>query len=203
MKIGWVMGWAVPLRWFSDEVTKAFPADEHVFLEPGDAVLAELELKGPFDRIAGYSLGAHLLLAEAGRVDRLCTRITLLAPFLAFAAEDELGGRVSRTQVRYLARWVRREREKALADFYGRAGLQAEPSMAASISMETLTTGLAHLENGRAEPPVSSGWHMYVGSGDSLLDGAALKRHLPGIRIVAGATHHPRSLLQACREGGI
>ncbi|HTJ77497.1 MAG TPA: hypothetical protein VL357_00725 [Rariglobus sp.] len=201
VKIAWIMGWAVPRDWFAAQVSGVFILDEHVFFEPKDTVLTELEAHGPFDCVAGYSLGAHLLLAEALRAERLCARVVLLAPFLAFPADEKSGGRVARTQVRYLVRWVRRDREAALADFYARAGLnEVTPEMASGITMETLLAGLAQLENGRATPVMRSGWKMFIGGDDSLLDAKAVVEQLPEAVTVDGATHHPRALLVAWRE---
>jgi len=204
MRIGWIMGWAVPEAWFSAQVKAVFPADEHVFFEPTDSVLEELEGLGPFDRVAGYSLGAHLLLAEAERVNRLEAKVTLLAPFTAFPSEEGLGGRVARTQVKYLARWVRRDRQAALADFYARAGLEVKPEMASGITGETLAAGLVRLELGRVEPTAETdGWRMFAGDQDGLLDAGVMGRCLPSLSVVAGATHHPAALLCAWKESGL
>ncbi|MBW8782243.1 MAG: hypothetical protein JF599_10210 [Verrucomicrobia bacterium] len=203
MKIGWVMGWAVPEVWFSAQVRAAFPDAEHFFFAPTEAALTGLEQAGPLDCVAGYSLGAHCLLAEAGRVARLGARVTLLAPILAFPAEEALGGRVARTQVRYLARWLKRDRPAALADFYSRAGLDLTPEEAAELSMETLNAGLVRLEQGRVEPPVPDGWRLYLGDHDALLDATALARQLPGLVAVANGTHHPAALLRAWAEDGL
>jgi len=204
VKIGWIMGWAVPEAWFAEQVAAVFPGDEHVFFEPTDSGLAALEERGPFDQVVGYSLGAHLLLAEAGRVDRLGAKVTLLAPFAAFPAEEGLGGRVARTQVKYLARWVRRDRAAALADFYARAGLEVTPEMASGIAAETLAAGLVRLEQGKAEPmAATAGWRMFAGDRDGLLDALVLGRHLPSIIVVAGGTHHPAALLSAWKEAGL
>ena len=201
MRIGWIMGWAVPEAWFSAQVKAVFPADEHVFVEPTDSALAELEGRGPFDRVAGYSLGAHLLLADAERVDRMGAKVTLLAPFAAFPSEEGLGGRVARAQVKYLARWVRRDRNAALADFYARAGLEVTLEMASGIAAETLAEGLVRLEQGRAEPKAATaGWRMFAGDQDGLLDAGGLGRELPPLVVVAGATHHPAALLRAWKE---
>ena len=204
MNIAWVMGWAVPQDWFAAQVNEVFPSGKHEFFEPTDTVLTELEACGPFDLIAGYSLGAHLLLAEAARVERLCAQVVLLAPFLAFPEEDGLGGRVARTQVRYLARWMRRDRQAALTDFYTRAGLnEVTPEMADGIAMETLVTGLTLLEAGRVAPSIPPGWRMYAGSDDSLLDATVLAGHLPKLVMVEKATHHPCGLLRAWKEDGL
>jgi len=203
VKMGWIMGWAVPEAWFATQVRMGFAQDEHVFVEPTDLALDELERRGPFDRVVGYSLGAHLLLAEAARVNALGAKVTLLAPFPAFSSEEGMGGRVARTQVKYLARWVRRDREAALADFYTRAGLEVTPEMASGISSETLAQGLVRLEQGRVEPSATDGWGIFAGDQDGLLDAVVLWRHLPSLIVVSGGTHHPAALLRAWNEEGL
>ena len=144
-----------------------------------------------------------MLLAEAKRVARSGVPVTLLAPFAAFPVEEGLGGRVARSQVRYLARWVRRERKAALMDFYVRAGLDVEPGMADGIAAETLAAGLVRLEQGRVEGPVPDGWRMLAGAQDGLLNAVELKGRWPALVVVAGATHHPAALLRAWKEEGI
>jgi hypothetical protein len=203
VKIGWVMGWAVPEVWFAAQVRAVFPAAEHLFFAPTEMALTGLEQAGPLDFVAGYSLGAHWLLAEADRVARLGARVTLLAPILAFPEEEGLGGRVARTQVRYLARWLRRDRTAALADFYSRAGLDVTPDDAAELPAEILNAGLVRLEQGRVDPPIPADWRLYLGDRDALLDAAVLARRLPGLATVPNGTHHPAALLRAWAEGGL
>ncbi len=203
MKMGWIMGWAVPEAWFAAQVRTVFPQDEHVFIEPTESALAELEERGSFHRVVGYSLGAHLLLAEAARVNALGAKVTLLAPFPAFPSEEGMGGRVARTQVKYLARWVRRDREVALADFYTRAGLEVTPEMASGILSETLAQGLVRLEQSRVEPSATEEWRMFAGDQDGLLDAVVVGRYLPSLVIVRGGTHHPAALLRAWKEAGL
>ena len=202
--MGWIMGWAVPEAWFAAQVKAVFPVDEHVFFEPTDSVLAELEGRGPFDCVVGYSLGAHLLLAGAARVNGLGAKVTLLAPFPAFPSEEGLGGRVARAQVKYLARWVRRDRNAALMDFYARAGLEVTPEMANGVTSETLATGLVRLEQSRVDPTAETGgWRMFAGDQDGLLDAVVLGNGLPSLVVVAGGTHHPAALLRAWQEAGL
>jgi thioesterase domain-containing protein len=203
VRIAWIMGWAVPPSWFAAQVRAILPEAAHVFFEPTESAIAALETQGPFECVVGYSLGAHLLLAEAARVTRLGAKVVLLAPFIAFPSEEAMGGRVARTQVRYLVRWVRRERDAALADFYAKAGLDVSAEMAADISAETLAEGLMRLEKGRVEMPVPSDWGMFVGDRDDLLDALILAQNFPTLVVVPGATHHPAALLRAWKEAGI
>ena len=203
VRMAWIMGWAVPQLWFAAQVRSVFPEAEHFFFEPVGSVVAVLEIQGAFGWVVGYSLGAHLLLAEAARVSRLGAKVVLLAPFSAFSAEEGMGGRVKRTQVRYLARWVRRERNAALDDFYAKAALDVTAEMAVGISLETLVEGLIRLELGRVETPVPSDWRMFMGEQDSLMDAVVLAQKFPALVVVSGVTHHPTALLRAWKEARI
>jgi malonyl-CoA O-methyltransferase len=196
MKIGWLMGWAAPEAWFAPLARQAFPDVEHVFVAAEPDALAQLEKAGPFDWVAGYSLGSLLLLLEAARANRL-GRVALLAPVLAFPREAELGGRVAQTQVKQLSRWLRRDAPAALADFYARAGLDVSPEPMPAASTDILLWGLERLENDRAEPPLPANWRAWCGASDTLLDAARLCALAPPVQIVAEATHHPAALLRA------
>lgn len=195
MKIGWLMGWAVPEAWFASLARNAFPAAEHVFIAAAPDALARLEKAGPFDWVAGYSLGSLLLLGAAEQAGRI-GRVALLAPIFAFPREAELGGRIAAGQVRQLARWLRRDPRAALADFYARAGLDVPPE-GALVKVEDLLWGLERLEKDRAEPPLPAGWSAWCGANDALLDAVRLQALAPSVQIIAGATHHPAVLLRA------
>ncbi len=199
MKIGWLMGWAVPAAWFAPLARQALPDAEHTLVAAGPDALAQLEKAGPFDWVAGYSLGSLLLLREAARADRL-GRVVLLAPIFAFPREAELGGRVAQTQVRQLFRWLRRDARAALADFYERAGLDVPQEDAPATATDDLWWGLERLENDRAEPFIPPGWRAWCGANDPLLDAARLHALAPAVQIVARATHHPAALLRAFAE---
>ncbi|HXA14401.1 MAG TPA: methyltransferase domain-containing protein, partial [Opitutaceae bacterium] len=198
MKIGWLLGWAVPETWFAPLVREVFPKAEHTFVAAAPDALAQLEKAGPFDWVAGYSLGSLLLLRESARASQL-GRVALLAPIIAFPREAELGGRVARAQVQQLSRWLRRDARAALADFYTRAGLGVPPVCAVETP-EILWWGLERLENDRAELPLPLGWRAWCGANDVLLDAARLHSLAPAVKIVAGATHHPAGLVRAFSE---
>jgi len=197
MKMGWLMGWAVPESWFAPLVGEAFPDARHTFVAATPGALDRLETAGPFDVVVGYSLGAELLLAAGERVSAW-GRIALLAPVLAFPREEDLGGRVARTQVKQLARWLKRDPAAALADFYQRAGLDVTVNVPGST--EKLLWGLEQLEILRVEPPLPAGWRAWCGAEDALLDAARLHALVPEIRLVPGATHHPAKLLCSLAE---
>ena len=194
MKLAWVLGWAVPEDWFRPFAKALLPEARHVIVSASTAALAQLEAAGPFDWVIGYSLGSLLLLGEADRASRL-GRVALLAPIFSFPREANLGGRVAGAQVRQLARWLRREPEAALADFYRRAGLEVPAAAAKVLELETLLWGLERLEKDRVAPPLPIGWLAWCGAEDALLDAARLQAIEPRVTLVNGATHHPQELI--------
>lgn len=197
MRIAWVLGWAVPATWFAPFARAAFPRAEHGFFAASPTWWAEVQAAGPWDVLVGHSLGTLLLLEEAPAVARLAPCVVLLAPVLALPKEEALGGKVTRTQVRYLARWLKTDREAALKDFYARADLTGCEAGAICAPVETLNWGLDQLARGRVEPPLPSGWRAYVGADDALLEAAELRRQDPTVVTVPGATHHPEALIRA------
>ncbi len=157
-----------------------------------------LERAGPCDWTVGYSLGSLLLLGEASKLAG--RRVALLAPIFAFASEEGLGGRISRTQIRHLARWLRHEPLAALADFYERAVLHV-PAGHPAGTPENLLWGLERLEKDRVEPPLPPGWKAWCGAEDALLDASRLNALDSAVTVVAGGTHHPRRLIEAWAQG--
>jgi hypothetical protein len=196
VRIGWLLGWAVPAAWFEPLARAAFPAADHVFRPPAPGALAELESEGPFDWVAGYSLGTLLLLGDPARAPRT-QRVALLAPIFAFPLEAGLGGTVSRSRLRQLARWLQREPAAALADFYQRAGLDIAATAPTPAVANALAWGLQRLDQDGVAPPMPAGWRGWCGAADPLLDAARLNAVDPAVAIVAGATHHPAALLRA------
>lgn len=195
MRMGWLLGWAVPKAWFASLVYPLLPDAEHTFLPSGPDVLDRLDAIQPCDWIAGYSFGAQLLLSAAAQGMAL-GRVALLAPIFAFAREEDLGGRVARTQVRYLARWLRRDPPAALVDFYVRAGLDVPTNLVPSAATADLLWGLERLENLRVEPPPPAGWRSWCGTDDPLIDAVRMREIAPDMQLVKG-THHPAALLRA------
>ncbi len=197
MRFAWLLGWAVPESWFVTQVLAAFPFAKHSFFPASPDWLAQMSASGPWDAIAGYSLGTQLLLREAAAVGGLTPRVALLAPVLAFPKEAGLGGKVKETQIRYLSRWLKSDRTAALEDFYARAGLIECEADNTTTPAEVLLWGLERLANDRVEPGFPADWRAYMGEFDALMDASVLMRLEPSIVCVGGATHHPGSLMRA------
>lgn len=197
MRIAWILGWAVSAGWFAPLAQAAFPDAEHHFFAAEPNWLEQLREGVQWNVVAGYSLGSLLLLQEAEAVGKLTPRVVLLAPVLAFAQEEALGGKVPRTQVRYLARWLKRDPSAALADFYARAGLVGCETAVPNVANEYLQWGLEKLAQERFDATWPQGWTGYVGTEDALLDATELVGMQPAINTVDGASHHPLSLLHA------
>ncbi len=203
MLVNWIGGWGVmPERmrpW-----TEGFPDGAKHVLSPPSRAAAEAAAGG--DRVIGWSLGALRILDAAAQGVRYRGRVWLLAPFADFCHEHGPGGRCSLTQVRWLRRWLERDPQAALQDFYLRAGLTPPPTALPYAAAELLE-GLDRL----AEPAgpelrrfasagLPAGWLGFVGACDPLLDASMICQVLPGCRIVAGARHQAEPLLTAARE---
>lgn len=163
-----------------------------------------MELKGA-DAVIGWSLGAlYLMDAVAGGL-QIPGRLILLAPFIAFCSEHDRGGRCSLPQLKWLRRWVERDREAALEDFYERAGIVGvDPARAPNT--ELLIAGLERL--GHEATPDVERWglasvprrEVVIGEQDRLLDAQHAAKCFSGSRVVPGAGHSAVDLLQACPE---
>jgi len=199
VNINWLLGWATPESWFAPLARSVFPDARHQFLPATAAGLGNVLRADPSDQVVGYSLGTLLLLGAATQLGPN-RKVALLAPIFAFPREEDLGGRIARTQVRQLARWLRHDRASALADFYSRAGINIPADSTLPFTIEELLWGLEQLEANRCPPHLPAGWRGWCGDADVLLDAARLHELDPGISIVPGATHHPERLLAALAQ---
>jgi len=207
-------------------VDRNLPGSTHVFLAPTAGVA---QAATDSDQIVAWSLGAWRVLDHASRGNAFPGPVLLLAPFLAFCAEDQFGGRASRAQVRWLRRWFQRKPAEALDDFRQRAGLgqrvhgalgkadrqealgphPRQPSLQASQSPYASADLLEGLDTLEESPSpgllkfVAQGlpahWRALVGGGDPLLDGKAVCRAIPGCKLIPDATHEPATLLAAIK----
>lgn len=197
----WVLGWAVPREWFCRIVAAHLPRTEVRCFGATPRLWDELEREGPFDVIAGYSLGSLLLLSEPERAGRVAKAVALLAPIWAFLAEDAAGGRVSRAGLRALRRSLARSPDAALSGFYATAGLDLAPGQLAPTERGFLGWGLDELEQRRLTPRLSPGWRAWCGTDDPLIDSLRVLELVPSLTLVEAAGHAPGPLLGALARG--
>lgn len=199
-RITWISGWGINPESLRPTAEQFLPAAGHAFVPPTDRAA---EAAGASDWVVGWSLGAWCVLRAAADGFLFRGRVLLLAPFVAFGAEFGLGGRCSRTQVRWLRRGLERSPRAALQDFYQRAGLDPQDGEL-PYAMADLRCGLDWLELDAspamrrfAAAGLPANWCAFVGDADPLLDARAVAASLPGCAILAGAGHGLRSLLAA------
>jgi hypothetical protein len=187
--VTWISGWGVAPEGMRAAATSALPEADHCFRAPSADALSDL---GTCDILAGWSLGAWRILDAASRGFQFEGRVLLLAPFVAFCSEHGLGGKCSLTQVRWLRRWLERDPEAALKDFYARAGLEAGMPYAGDHLMEGLDR-LAADATPELRTFVAKGlppnFSAVVGEFDPLLNAGAICQLIPGCRVVKGARH--------------
>ena len=159
---------------------------------PVERAVAALLNARRWDARGGYSLGARVLSGALARLppgEAGAPPCVLLCPFAAFPKEAGWGGRASAAQVRYLARWLRRDARAALADFYQRARLSFERDAGElPYAMEDLLEGLEAL-CALAPVPFPARARLVGGAADALIDNAAVKAAFPTLEIHPGAGH--------------
>ena len=196
----WILGWAIPPAWFKTLVEKDYPLDHHTFIDASQDTLKDLSLKAPFDFIVGYSLGSLILLNEASHLKFYKSRVILLAPILGFSLEENLGGKIERTELKYTKRMLKQSWMNTVESFYTRSQLFISAKYLESLNPDTLAWGLSELESVVIRHKVPESWSCFCGTQDSLLDAAILQSKIPQLIVVEHATHAPELLLKALKE---
>lgn len=196
-KVTWLAGWGVEPESLRGIAERALPAATHAYLP---ALTPELAGAMESEFTVGWSLGAWRLLKEGSLGAQFAGQVILLAPFVAFCAENDQGGRSREAHVRWLKRWVQRDRGEALRDFFARAGLT---TVTPATSAEGLAEGLDELlrtpapEMIRFAAGLPANWRAFVGEHDELLIPQRICRMVGGCRVVGGAGHDPAALMAA------
>ena len=238
MRVTWIGGWGVAPESLRPLAENYFPGAKHTLLPPvaaevtrriagapTESASSRRRLQEDNDLLIAWSLGAQHVIEAASRGVQFPGMVLLLAPFVAFPSEAQLGGKCSATQVRFLRRWLQREPLGALADFYQRAGWDAgrsaglqpalddpprkaghRPALPSELpyALSDLIEGLDRLAED-ASPAMREfaacglprNWQAVVGDNDPLLDAEAVCRSLPGCVWVRGAGHAIADLLRA------
>lgn len=206
----WISGWAIPPDWLRAQAALAIPEVEHDVVIPAPCWEKALENRA-YTAVAGYSLGALLLLADGGErlwptaaagspaeLRSASLPVLLVAPIFGFCAEDARGGVTRRSQLIHLKRWLQRDPESALADFYRRAALPLRP-LPLPYAMEELLWGLDALARKAAPFSLPAGCRAWIGDRDPLLDARVISAAVSSVNVVAGAGHSPEPLFEAAR----
>lgn len=196
-----ISGWALPRKWFANEVTNAFP-DVRVQIiypeTPESSEEAEILLSQyPADLYIGYSLGSLWLLKYAYLLPDTCIK-ALLAPILSFLEKDGLGGTTSEAQLKFLYRRLMQgsDQSAAVKNFFSYCDLPFSEKMIDDIpDREILLRGLRFLESCKAKGEDAKRFLSILGENDIFINADLLRTHIPNVDIIEGTGHAPRTLL--------
>lgn len=196
-----ISGWAIPNNWYEKELQKAFPNSKiHVVYpeNPEDEEEANFLLnKYPSKLFIGYSLGSLWLLKYQKYLPQNCHK-AILAPILSFLDKNNLGGKTSETQLKYLIKILSRNQNQRdiLKDFFYHANLPyPETKIDAIPDRKTLIKGLEFLINNVASGSDTKEFFSIIGNNDIFINAEILKKHIPHLIILKGVGHAPAELL--------
>jgi hypothetical protein len=197
-----VSGWALPRKWFAEEVLTAFP-DKRVQIiypqYPESIVEAKILLNQyPADLYIGYSLGSLWLLKYYHLLPDTCMK-ALLAPILSILEQDGLGGTTSENQLKYLfIRILRRsEIDITIKNFFSYCDLPVFEKIYDDIpDKETLLRGLKFLKSYKAKGEDAENFLSIVGENDIFINANLLGAYIPKLKVIKGIGHAPGNLLK-------
>lgn len=197
LSVTWISGWGMSPTSLRPVASQCFPGADHLFLPP---LRAAVQAARNSDLLVGWSFGAWRLLQAGAEGVTFPGQVCLLSPFVAFCSDYCLGGRSSISQVRWLARWIRRDASAALTDFRQRAGLSATDKAKMPYALPDLLEGLDRLaEDAPAElrrfarERLPDNWAAMVGEHDPLLDARSVGPSIRNCEVIPAATHAPET----------
>ena len=197
-----ISGWAIPRKWFAEEVASAFPGARVQIIYPETPESSEeaqiLLDRNPADIYIGYSLGSLWLMKYDHLLPENCIK-ALIAPILSFLNNDSFGGKTSETQLKYLIRTLKQDSDqsKTIKDFFSHCNLPFSEEMIADIpNRDVLLRGLEFLKCCKASGEKAKNFLSILGENDIFINGDKLKRHIPNLYIIQSVGHAPASLLK-------
>ena len=196
-----ISGWAIPKTWFADQIKKAFPNAkiQVVYPEnPGEKEEARYILNRYQSQLyIGYSLGSLWLLKHQIYLPQNCDK-AILAPILAFLNKENLGGKTSEGQLKYLIKILNGSlsKKEVLKDFFFHADLPYPETQIDDIpDRKILIKGLEFLKNNSVTGKETKDFLSIIGENDNFIDAEFLKKHIPQLKIIENAGHSPTHLL--------
>lgn len=189
---GWISGWGISPADFEAVAKSAWPDDWHtVFAPTKDAVTKVLRLQP--DILAGYSLGALLLLAAKRPSPSL--PLIGVAPFLAFDAEANLGGTTQKRTRLALRKKFDQQPVPAVNLYLRLAGLRSIKSSSLPYDAADLAWGLEALGEIKAIPENTRSARLFAGDKDPLIKPGIFTSHCDRFEIIGNAGHDYHSLI--------
>jgi len=196
-----ISGWAIPNNWYEEEIQKAFPKSKIYVVypeNPEDEEEAKTLLKqNPSKLFIGYSLGSLWLLKYQKYLPQNCNK-AILAPILSFLDKNNLGGKTSETQLKYLIKILNRNQNQRdiLKDFFYHANLPYPEKKIDTIpDRKILIKGLEFLINNMVSGSETKDFYPIIGNKDNFINAEVLKMHIPHLIILKGVGHAPTELL--------
>jgi len=195
-----ICGWALPEEWFRKLVAGYFPnatVRACYPMKPDNDQEATSLLADDADWLIGYSLGSLWLLHHKNKI-KPQTRIALLAPILAFTAEQGAGGKTPLAKLKYQKKILLQSNDYAAAmrGFFDISGIRLpENDLKQPYGREVLIRGLEFLENFSVPPQTAKDCIALSGGRDPLLEGLRLKELIPHLNLMNECDHSPQPLL--------
>lgn len=197
MHIFWISGWGIPHAQMLQCLNQKLPQHTHHIHHPvaQTAHLLKMHPRG-FDSIAGYSLGALLILIHLEHLRDIPTY--LFAPFLDLKQESMLGGRIPKTHLKATRKSLIKDPMQTLTSFHTFA--QTHPASvfkALPYPLEDLIWGLDLIISSTIKFNNAPNITSFIGENDRLIDSQKLQNKIPGLNIIKNANHSLESLVES------
>lgn len=190
----WIGGWGLPTTSLLQVVNECWPQDSHEIFPPDSHAVSRAH-DPSFHIVAGYSLGALLLLSSAP--DQLTRPHLAIAPILAFDAEAGRGGVTPQKSRLAVASRFQRSPSTALRLYLRLAGLSDLASSELPYSLDGLAWGLASLGTAHARSDCIAQSQLFLGTNDPLVDASKVSTQISHLKCLPELNHDFRTLIPA------